>query len=424
MTRRWRGALIGAGAGVAVFALGRVGCDRLAAAKLHAFVEARAMHVDETRAKLHASRLPSLRDAPAAVSCSRAQAELLGGATYAGPAPRFAATLHVWPGTHVPSDARGFVRTHAEDLDALRATLACNQDRDEKIGVSRGLHVRQAVDQLVIEGLVHAEDDDLEGAIDRELDAVRLAEELGPVGSTSALTDATIALARVVAGSGGRASLDRVDRGLDALAPFFPTASSLLEDERLLIVDAAREADPDPVGKLGAPRYDSIPGTQKAKMRLLTLLLPPRAIRAQAIFTLDDQIARGIAAAQSGSAARTRETSDAIAAENERTWNPIVWRTGIPISVEYARELGRPACALAVARAVVAIERSRDAMGRYGSTPMPEDPCARGTPLRFESLGGGAGYRVWSVGANGVDDRGASSPLRGEGHPDDLSAQR
>src|SRR6185312_6349899 len=102
---------------------------------------------------------------------------------------------------------------------------------------------------------------------------------------------------------------------------------------------------------------------------------------------------------------------DALQNENAHIANPIVWLTAVPSVVYFGRQTMRGTCAVALARATVAIERTRDATGRYASPALPDDPCAHDSPLRFELLSGGAGYRVWSVGA--ADD-----------HEDDLVAVR
>ena len=389
---------------------------------LHAYIASHGDAVAAERARLATTRLPARHGPPTSVPCSDAQA-FVARENFDGDAPPdHAVSIDEWPATRVTARARGWARTYAAQLDELRATLGCLRTLDaQDAGGSRALRrLTWAMRAVIVEGMVRAEDGDVAGAIERELDAIRLGEQRDPTIGSSLIADASLALARIVASTRSSGELDEIAQAVDALAPFLPQSTAIADEMKRLLVDVALDTDPDPVGKLDAPRYDTITGTQRARMRLASVLLSKRAIVAGAVTDLDAQLDRAIDALRSGRPARAREVQRALQDENASTSNPIVWLTAAPTTIYFGRIIMRASCAVAVARATVAIERTRDGSDHYASPPMlDDDPCAHGAPLRFELTSGGAGYRVWSVGGNGKDEDGRHVVSTDEDHDDD-----
>ncbi len=426
MKRGWTRVAVVIGAlVVAIPALRAVAYVR-AGRTLDAYVASHGDAVAAERARRATTRLPARHGPPTAVHCSDAQA-FIGHENFDDAPPDIAASMDAWPATHATALARSWIQPRTTKLDELRATLGClhtlaESDTREPMRVIHRL--TRATHAVIVDGMVHAEDGDAAGAIERVLDAIRLAEQGDATIASSLIDVASLALARVVASTRSGDELEEITRALDALEPFVPASTASADEMKRLLVDAARDTDPEPFGTLDAPVYETVQGTQRARMRLAVLLLPKRAIVASAVTDIDAQLDRAIDALRSGSSARAREVEQTLDAENASTTNPIVWLTAAPMTIYFGRSIVRAACAMAVARATVAIERTRDASGHYAAPTMPEDPCAHGTPLRFELTSGGAGYRVWSVGGNGKDDNGRHVISTDAEHDDDLVAIR
>jgi hypothetical protein len=101
--------------------------------------------------------------------------------------------------------------------------------------------------------------------------------------------------------------------------------------------------------------------------------------------------------------------SQAAVSRALRSRNPLA-RIAVPSAARARVAQDQATTRFRMLRVVVQLETSRKNSGRYpedaSALDLPVDPFAYPEKLRYASLDGGKGYKLWSVGTDGKDDGG------------------
>jgi hypothetical protein len=418
---------------VLLFAAIVVGLDRWGRSKIAEYEPVWRQRIADLRAAAAARRMPVLHRAPRDENAAtlekaimerekargdKANTRGLGDAASASPyAP-------IGPTAAAELDAR------RADVDELRAALACTRcdleaeyEKGFEMPLPPLLAARNLANALVVTGHERAQAGDLAGAAERYLDAQRFGADIaqgtliaGMIGiaiSNSALG----ALGKLVteAPPGAALPLDAIAGGLDALSPHLPSAPTILEGERLFIGSTAVFLNEKSAGELLTLGSELSSGGPSVGDRIFAVIVPFRAVVANAIpvyeGTMDDLIASAKITDDREARRKRHQESQARAAGS---WNPIV-AIGVPNLEKAIERTFETRARLEVLRLALALERRRAVEGRYPAS-LPDadrvvDPCAGPARLSYEVLGEGNGYRISSAGENGKDDKGAGDDI-------------
>jgi hypothetical protein len=320
------------------------------------------------------------------------------------------------PGKPRSAEVSHWVEVCRPELQALREAVRCTRC-DWHFAWEQGLaapfpdfgSARQAADLLVIEGYQRAEAGDVTGAVERDLEVIRMGSDyegscalIGTLIAVALEGDGTNALLRLVATDGLAAPpvWDEVASRLDLLEPRLASMSVGYRGERLAHVGWETMTDDDRK-LLGLPNLP----------RSLDLFVPGRFLVADSVRT-QDQLLREIERANE--LADSREAirlSQAASERARRSRNflvhiglPSLWRARVAQDQETAR--------FRILRAAIRIEKTWGKGGRYpgdsAAVDLPIDPFAYPAKLHYASLAEGRGYKLWSVGLNGTDDGGVA----------------
>jgi hypothetical protein len=273
------------------------------------------------------------------------------------------------------------------------------------------LGARYLVTLVSLEGNERAQAGDLTGAADRYLDLVRFGGDLGRGGVLHVLLGSTaeqtglMALGRLV--RSGRLQpplLDRVEHERGLLERDRSSfANALANDRRML--DGLDELIDTWSSNLGEPL-------------VLPWVVPYRALAAHAVRVADPLRRKFEQAAAKDDFEAWKELgaeSDAVAGNS---WNPLLRLVMGYVSV-FGDDNGTHSNRLfltsrqnlawfRLVQAAVMVEREKRARGRYPSDAsaleLPKDPLAPAQPLQYRL--DGSGYRLWSIGLDGVDEGG------------------
>jgi hypothetical protein len=150
-------------------------------------------------------------------------------------------------------------------------------------------------------------------------------------------------------------------------------------------------------------------------MKAYVTLVPQSVRYARALTVLDALYRREEALPNTGQSAAWRAFDEDALQLLETTANPFVRDLSGAASSE-EQKVGRSTFALAVV--VAHLEMLRQAAGRVPSSlpaePWTHDPSTDAAAFGYELAGGGDGYRLWSVGKNGRDERGNGDDVRVE----------
>jgi hypothetical protein len=325
------------------------------------------------------------------------------------------------PGDPIPASVVKVLDEQEGDLAAVREAVRCTRCslfwasppdpgaqvyEGKKVGAHRGLGWL-----LILRGHEKASRGDVRGAIDEYLAAARLGIDIERAGSSEWLSHGTfvascsfLSLGKLVAR--GRADEDRwtqIESGLDRLDPSLPSAESCFR--RLRFEDFSRRAEEE-------KRMFTDAGLRGRIFMLdhwrSPFALAPHDLIADRSLEETDELWRDSERIASVPDARARRAAFA-ALKRDLAGRSF---TGFATTAEYPRVHAR------LARAAIILERARRSGDIPSSIELPVDPF--GAPARLRHRPTATGYRVWSVGPNGVDDDG----LRDDKGHDDLLLER
>jgi len=303
----------------------------------------------------------------------------LGKAAVAGP------LVAVDPG------AAAAVEAHRDVIAELRDALHANRATPELRLVTRtsavpGLLAARTLGlMMVVDGHLAAASGDVAGAGERYLDTIRFGGDLtdGPLISSLialAVADLGVRSLSQLLVSGRPLPFARIEKELALLESHRPSLASALREERLSMIG-------------GVTRHETRVGDTFEAPLVFRAIVPYRFLVAQAAESAD--------ASWATLTAHGAPPFDRAPAPPGSRWNPalrIIWLSNNEgVSMSFVENETR----FALCRAALALEQ-RAAAGRYPdrADALPADPSVPGrtSPLRYEQLGGGRGYRVSSAG--------------------------
>jgi hypothetical protein len=306
--------------------------------------------------------------------------------------------------------ARAVMRDKTEELGLLRNATACTRcvwvvdhAADPREYTDRGMRAMKLGTLLEFSAHELARTGRLEDAAAAYMDALRFACDLSRRDLLCWLAGASFGYgvarelgALVVAVPRSRiASFAFVRDGLTKLEPEWPTTRRAFRSERLSQLGFVRVTNGTPFG---------------STLTLSNVLIPERALYAHGLEVNADYLRRLEAAADEKRAAR-EAIEASIDAEARASWNPIV--SGLMRDVCRLSTLG-----LAL-EARFRLTKTALALALGDAPEIPPDPLSpSGEPLRLKQSD--RGFKLWSVGQNGVDDGG----IPGEGSTGDLVLER
>jgi hypothetical protein len=320
------------------------------------------------------------------------------------------------PGKPRSAEVSHWVEVCQPDLQALREAVRCTRC-DWRFAWEQGLaapfpdfaSARQAANLLVIEGYQRAEAGDVTGAVERDLEVIRMGSDyesscalIGTLIAVALEADGTNALLRLVATDGLATPpvWDEVESALDLLEPRLASMSIGYRSERLAHVGWETITDDDR-RLLGLPNLP----------RSLDLFFPGRFLVADSVRTQDELLREIEKANELADSREALRLSQAASERARRSRNflvhvglPSLWRARIAQDQETAR--------FRMLRAAIRIEKTCGKGGPYPASAaaidLPIDPFAYPAKLHYASLAEGRGYKLWSVGLNGTDEGGVA----------------
>lgn len=374
------------------------------------------------RQRLASERQPVLFGTPIddnAADRYRRLTQKIGDGVKGSTAAAASAALRSSLGTPSSPEVTQALETHQPELQALREAVRCTHC-DWRFAWERGfnaplpnfLGTRLAADLLGNEARQHAVAGDLAGAVERDLEVIRMGCDYE---SSGALIGVLIAFA--VEGNGIDALLQVVTDGglpvspdwdligskLDILEPHLAALSVGYRGERLAYVGWEPLVAKDP------SRFLAWPSEPNALDRAFDLVVPSRFMVADSVRIMNATLRE---AEWANDLADPREAKRLTKAAFDRalpSLNPMV-QMGLP-SLAHARASQDFVTArLRLLRAAIQLEKRWQQEGRYPGNvaDLPIDPFAYPAKLHYMSLADGKGYRIWSVGLNGKDDGGVA----------------
>jgi len=257
---------------------------------------------------------------------------------------------------------------------------------------------------VLIEGHEHKAAGDLDGAVARMVEALRLAVDAGFVKDDLGLPSASAALKALAELVAAQRLTDTamLERSLRAFEPALP--SPIWSVRR---VRADFLAHP----KRGAWSFPQNLDLASPAKSLTSLFLSDDAVTMRWIddvTAITDEAETALRSSDLAVQKRAGEISSAA------VWQPIKefleQDTRLGLLSARARSHAEALARHAMALEAIGLERERRETGRYPAThTTPRDPCAKEGAMHYTSLNDGARYKLWSVGLNGRDDGGASS---------------
>jgi len=319
------------------------------------------------------------------------------------------------PRAPFPEDLKALLDAHRQDLAQLREIVRCSRCdwelRYEKEGALAELpDLRKGFNLatlLVLEGHERASVGDTDGAADRYLESARIGIDFARGPTIAYLTgglmirQALLSLGRLLVETPREAleHLDTIEARLKQLEPAIPSAADAFRVERL--------AKPGVLRAKLAERLENAPsGTGSG---IASRLVSNRVLLALALIEIDGRFAVAEGAASARTLSERRELLSFLRGRESPEGDPLFDEKAPAGYVESVSRRGDEQLAwLRVVLAAVLLEKHRARNGSYpkdaSGIALPEDPHARPALLRYEALGEGTGYRVWSVGLNEVDD--------------------
>ena len=323
------------------------------------------------------------------------------------------------PGKPRSAEVARWVELCRPELQALREAARCTRcdwhfawERGPAAPIPSLLGARQAANLLVIEGHQRAEAGDVAGAIERDLEVVRMGSDYESsgalIGSLIALAlerTGTEALLQLVATDGlaSQPAWDEVQTKLDLLEPRLASVSVGYRGERLDYVGWGSFMSGDYLVALVQPNLRPI------LAKALDLFYPIRFVVADSLRTRTAMLRELEEANELADRREAIRLGQAASDRALRSRNPLV-RIAVP-SLARARESQDLATArFRILRAAIQLEKMWQKEGRYPASAaaidLPIDPFAYPAKLHYASLADGRGYKLWSVGLNGKDDGG------------------
>lgn len=324
------------------------------------------------------------------------------------------------PFAPTPARAKAVLDSRRAEVASLREAVRCRHCVPDVIDspsarIPSLLGIRHLAILAGLEGNERAAAGDLEGAVQRYLEIVRVGGDIGDGNVIHGLLGITVedrglrALGRLVrSGRCSAALVDRARRVLAELREHRTSLSACVRNGRRMMAGLEQGLD---IVSPDAPL-------------ILPAVVPYRALAARAQQVADRISRRHEEVLAQDDLEGWRRLVAETDAEAGNSWNPFLriltgytaLDTGGTYSLRFFLTARRQLALFRLVEAGLLLEDEKRLHGRYpddaSGLALPRDPLALDQTLRYRRQG--ASYVLWSVGLNGVDDGGRSE------HEDDL----